>query len=97
MIEKLKINKYIVLISLFILYTNFGFCQISGSCTDIFGNPIPYINISVNKSIVGTVSDENGIFQFKENLIHFNDTLFFTHIGYETQNIDTDVAMHGRC
>lgn len=72
-----------------VLFSHANFCvsQIVGKCTDTLGNPIPYMNISVKKSIVGTVTNDKGIFEFEENLLHENDSLVFSHIEYKTQTI----------
>ena len=85
--EIIKTIKYLSILSVLITFTNYSFSQISGKCMDISGNPLPYINISVNKSSIGTVSDENGFFNFGENQLQKDDTLVFTHIGFASQRI----------
>ncbi len=83
----IKTIKYFSILSVLTTFTNYSFSQISGKCMDISGNPLPYINISVNKSSIGTVSDENGFFNFGENQLQKDDTLVFTHIGFVSQRI----------
>lgn len=82
--------KNLFITGVLILYTNLCFTQIVGKCIDKLGNPIPYINVSVKKSIIGTVSNEDGVFRFKENLQNEIDSLVFSHIGYITQTISSD-------
>lgn len=50
--------------------------------------PLPYVNIGINKKSIGTVSDAQGNFTLKVDASeHLNDTLVFSHIGYESQKV----------
>lgn len=80
-----------LLISLiFITKTNFCFSQVIGKCVDESGAPIPYLNIAIKKTSLGTVTDENGIFTINEGLPNNIDSLVFTHIGYKMQTISAN-------
>ena len=80
-----------LLISLiFITKTNFCFSQVIGKCVDELGAPIPYLNIAIKKTSLGTVTDENGIFTINEGLPNNIDSLVFTHIGYKMQTISAN-------
>lgn len=47
--------------------------------------PIPYVNIGIYHKNIGTVSNENGQFQFAINgNSTLNDLVVFSHIGYQT-------------
>ncbi len=59
--------------------------QITGKITDESGNPLPGVNIQVEGTTVGTVSDVNGLYTISapgENAV-----LVFTFIGYNPQKI----------
>ncbi len=49
---------------------------------------IEYVNIGISNKGVGTVSNENGLFNLKLNEhVKKSDSILFSHIGYETQII----------
>lgn len=85
--------KIILKLSIALILTikvNLCFPQVIGKCFDNSGNPIPFLNISVKKSITGTVTDENGIFILKDDLQNDYDSLVFTHIGYKMQTVSSN-------
>lgn len=86
----MKSNKYKIIIYTFLLYPNLCFSNVTGKCIDSIGSPIPYINVGVKMSSVGTVSDENGIFHFEDSQLKETDSLIITHIGYVTQTITSN-------
>ncbi|MCM4174010.1 carboxypeptidase-like regulatory domain-containing protein [Arenibacter sp. TNZ] len=66
------------------------FCQITGKVVDKeTGLPISYVNIWIEKSWLGTTSDENGVFYMKKGQI--GDTLLVSHLGY--QELQTQVEL----
>lgn len=76
--------------SLFIivLYSNIILSQIftNGKVIDAHTNqPIPYVNVGIMNSTIGTVSDDMGAFQLKINSA--KDEIIFSAIGYETYSI----------
>jgi len=44
---------------------------------------IAYCNVGINGKTIGTLSNENGAFQFKIKKEHLQDTLFVNALGYE--------------
>lgn len=51
-------------------------------------NPVSYVNIGIFEKMVGTVSDENGVFYLKLNDdVKPSDTISFSIIGFETKHI----------
>ena len=59
------------------------FSQISGTVTDTQGEPLPYVNIFVQDSYLGTTSNENGNYELE--LPQNGDyVLVFQFLGFET-------------
>ncbi|MBN1987161.1 MAG: TonB-dependent receptor [Prolixibacteraceae bacterium] len=58
--------------------------RVQGSVTDEQGNPLPGVNIVIQGTTVGVVTDVNGNYQIEANR---ESTLSFSFIGYETQAI----------
>jgi len=49
---------------------------------------LEYVNIGISNKNAGTVSNEKGFFKLKLNeKVHPNDTIVFSHIGFETKKI----------
>ena len=49
---------------------------------------IEFVNIGISNKGVGTVSNENGLFNLKLNeLVNTSDSIIFSHIGYQTKII----------
>ena len=87
--------KTINLIIILICYCNLAISQIyiDGKVIDAETNqPVPYVNIGVKNSSIGTVSDNNGVFQL--NLNSGEDIITFSSIGYETFNIRGDKLLN---
>ena len=59
--------------------------QITGKITDESGNPLPGVNIQVEGTTVGTISDVNG--QYTISAPSQNAVLVFSFIGYNPQKI----------
>lgn len=55
---------------------------ISGTVTDAGGEPIPGVNVLVEGTTIGTVTDFDG--NYKINVPGDNSTLVFSYIGYQT-------------
>ena len=58
--------------------------QVQGIVMDEYGNPIPGVNVLLKGGSVGIATDNNGKFEFPQNLYE-GDVLIFTFIGFETQ------------
>lgn len=68
----------------FILITSFLSAQIKGTVTDSNGNPLPYVNIYIENTYIGTTTNENGKYELNVNTAK-NVTLLFQYLGYKTQ------------
>ncbi len=67
--------------------SNYGFQQstISGTVTDEKGNPLPGVNIQVEGTTTGVMSDING--KYAINVPDKDAVLIFSFVGYESQKI----------
>lgn len=64
--------------------------QISGQVVDVFGEPIPGVNVSVaNNSTIGVSTDYNGKYSLK---VKENDVIRFGYVGYKVQNVNAKQA-----
>ena len=63
--------------------------SISGEIKDSKNNSnLDYVNIGISNKNTGTISDVKGNFNLKLNdKVTPNDTIVFSHIGYETKRI----------
>lgn len=59
--------------------------MITGTVTDIFGEPLPGVNVVRFRTTLGSISDINGNFSIKVS--EKNPILIFSYIGYLTQEI----------
>jgi hypothetical protein len=73
-----KENRFLCL---FLLLTISVTAQLKGIVVDENNNPIPYANIWVEGSTIGTSSEENGTFIIQTN--NENSTLIFNVLGFE--------------
>ncbi len=48
---------------------------------------LPYVNIGIKLKNIGTITNENGRFEFVIPQQYFNDTLTFSYVGFEELNI----------
>lgn len=83
--------KFAKLLLLFLITFNV-FAQektISGEIKDSENNStLEYVNIGIVNKNTGTVSNSKGIFSLKLNeKVSFNDTIVFSHVGYESKKI----------
>lgn len=73
-----------ILTLFFIVNSCIGQIEYNGKVIDAISNqPISEVNITVGNSNVGTTTDKNGEFQF--SIKQLPTTIFFSHIGYETE------------
>ncbi|GAA4367999.1 hypothetical protein GCM10023185_40320 [Hymenobacter saemangeumensis] len=81
--------KRIFLLPLFLIFAFSGFGQtIKGRITDAkSGQALPFVNIGVVGKALGTVSNEQGLFElaFPDRLA--NDTVRISSLGYDTRNL----------
>ena len=59
--------------------------QITGKIIDENGNPLPGVNIAVEGSVIGTISDGDG--KYSINIPNNGAVLIFSFIGYQTQKM----------
>ncbi len=83
----MTIIKKILLTIVICIQANLCISQIVGMCTHLLGHPIPFLNVSVKNTIIGTVTNEKGVFDLKEKLSTKDDSLIFSHIEYKTKKI----------
>jgi len=81
-----------LLISFTFLLIGFAFSQepksISGIVNNaVTGEPLPYAQVAVKNSSLGTVSNEEGLFRLAIQASGRNDTLMISFLGYETKKI----------
>lgn len=77
------------IVSIFILISIDTFSQSVGCIFDLkTNNPIPFVNIWVENENIGTTSDKDGVFYFKD--AQSNKFLIITSIGYEKQRVKVD-------
>ncbi|HVZ26718.1 MAG TPA: SusC/RagA family TonB-linked outer membrane protein, partial [Sediminibacterium sp.] len=58
--------------------------NLSGKVTDATGNPVPFVNVTSQKSKVTVTANENGVFNIRSSA---GDILTVTGIGVETQKV----------
>lgn len=56
---------------------------VQGKVVNAKGVPLPYINVMIDNTLDGTITDENGLFYFTTNATG-EQTLIITSIGYKT-------------
>lgn len=79
-----------ILIGLLLFVINYVYSQqiITGTViSELDKSPIPYINVAVKNSNVGTVTDSDGNYSIK--VISSKSILVFSSIGYQTREIKT--------
>ncbi|WP_417885071.1 carboxypeptidase-like regulatory domain-containing protein [Zunongwangia sp.] len=82
-------KKFYLLFFVMIVFSANAFCQqkISDVVTDPDGLPLAGVNVSLNSSRVGTVTDFNGNFEINASQ---KDTLIFSHVGFKIQRLVVD-------
>ncbi|MFB9079293.1 carboxypeptidase-like regulatory domain-containing protein [Flavobacterium procerum] len=78
-------KKFLILVAI-ILKSNLCLSQIKGKCVDSTGQPIPYANVGISNTSVGTVTDSNGDFIIDNKALLENAIIIVSHIGYETKS-----------
>ena len=72
---------------LIVLYTNLCVSQIKGKCIDSLGIPIPYANLGIKNTEIGTVTDVYGNFKLDNESLTDKNNLIITHVGYTPKSI----------
>ena len=58
---------------------------IKGRVVDDEGRPLEYVNIGIKNKDFGTMSFRNGLFELNIPYKYQNETLSFSHLGFETE------------
>ena len=69
---------------LFLFLSTCLLSQIKGTVIDTNGNPLPYVNIYVENTYIGTTTNENGKYELTYTTSK-NVTLLFQYLGFKTQ------------
>ena len=73
-----------ILLTLTLWFSLFSLAQIKGTVKDENGKPLPYVNIFIENTYIGTTSNELGNYEL--NLNEKKDIhLIFQHLGFKTQ------------
>jgi len=76
----------------FLLLSTFSYGQtISGKITTENGDEIPYANVYLKKTKIGTSSDENGLYELN-NIPKDSYTVIISSIGYKTKSINVTIT-----
>ncbi|MCB0536873.1 MAG: carboxypeptidase-like regulatory domain-containing protein [Bacteroidetes bacterium] len=84
------ILKYKILLILFILASNICLSQNITINGKVIGNNkeiLQYVNIGIKYKNIGTISDENGNFEFITNKSNLNDSLSFSYLGFKELSV----------
>ena len=57
------------------------------------GEHLPYVNVQVKGTNIGTVTDESGHY-FLKNLPLGRQTIVFSYVGYETEELPVNISAH---
>ena len=72
------------LLPFLVLFSAFSFAQIKGTVKDVDGNPLPFVNIYVENTYLGTTTNELGKYEINTK-DKTNVALIFQYLGYKTQ------------
>jgi hypothetical protein len=75
---------------LLFLFSCFSIAQIKGKVTDSKGNALPYASVTIEKTYVGTSTNENGEYELNIKKSG-NYTLVFKILGYKTKTITQEI------
>lgn len=70
--------------TLTLFFTLISFAQIKGTIKDENGKPLPYVNIYIENTYIGTTSNELGKYELNSK-DQKNIHLIFQHLGFKTQ------------
>ena len=87
----LLLLKKILVFGIFLLFGLTAEAQqltVAGTVTDENGNPLPGVNMMVERTTIGTISDING--KYTLNVPDRNGVLVFTFVGYSSQKIPVE-------
>ena len=73
-----------ILFALLFIFSSISFAQIKGTIKDKEGNPLPFVNIYIENTYIGTTSNELGKYELNVN-DKKNVHLIFQYLGFKTQ------------
>ncbi|WP_148783126.1 DUF5686 and carboxypeptidase regulatory-like domain-containing protein [Aquimarina intermedia] len=73
----------IKILLLFFIVSKLLTAQVVGKVTDIKGTPLPYVNIYIENTYLGTTTNEDGNYAIETNL-NTEQTLVFQFLGFKT-------------
>lgn len=81
--------RLLIIVGLFVLQNHLVFSQSArGTVIDKgSGKPIPYVNMGIKNQNFGTISDEDGRYQFSFSENQLDDTITIQHVSYESNFI----------
>lgn len=83
------------LLFLFVSLSMLGQTTISGKIVDKNKSPIPFVNVYLEGSYDGTITDENGVFDFKTQKEN-TQVLKISFLGFEPKSFEKNVSeLHG--
>lgn len=82
----MKLQTYLLLL----LFSSFSIAQIKGKVTDSKGNALPYASVTIEKTYIGTSTNENGEYELNIKKSG-NYTLVFKILGYKTKTISQEI------
>ena len=82
------LKKYLFI--LLFLISSISFSQIKGRVTDNKGNALPYVNIFIENTYIGTTTNENGSYELNYS-IKGNTIIIYQYLGYKTQRQVLDI------
>lgn len=82
--------KKIIILSVLFLNT-FLFAQIKGTVTDTEGNLLPFVNIYIENTYIGTTTNEFGAYELNYNEAK-SVSVVFKYLGFKTQKHSVDVT-----
>jgi len=102
----LKFHKSILISILFFFFglslvqaqiTDLNIYTIKGKIIDAAKKiAVAYCNIGINGKAIGTLSNENGNFQFKIKKVHLQDTLYLNALGYKPKLLPVNGIFLGK-
>ena len=76
---------------LLLFFSCFSFAQIKGKVTDLKGNALPYASVTIEKTYIGTSTNENGEYELNIKKPG-NYTLVFKILGYKTKTVSQNIS-----
>jgi len=67
--------------------SSFSQVSISGKIVDKNGEPLPFVHLHIENSNIGTISNEDGLFQIATNQSTGKKRIIVSAIGYKTEKI----------